>query len=306
MSISIGGESNSKMSRRNLPLNALRAFEAAARHCHLRRAADELGVTHGAVSRQVKQLEHILGVELFDRSHNRLALTSAGIRLNIGVGEALDRIAETSLSLDPETVAGPLVIASTPSISVGWLLRVIGEFSRRHPEVALRLQNIDPLQRDIGAEIDVAICYGQPEAGHRQVRELFREQYFPVCSPALLSSHHPVNTPADLLHYPLLHDRHNHWSRWLSRFDLGHSPAGPNMYLQDTFQVICAVREGFGIGLADRLEVEADLRSGSLLALFEQAVPAEQGHFIVTDSDNRMALRVRLFVEHLQQSLALM
>ncbi|KKL56418.1 hypothetical protein LCGC14_2245580, partial [marine sediment metagenome] len=113
----------------------MRAFEAAAKHCHMRKAADELGVTHGAISRQVKQLEQRLGTELFDRSNNRLALTSAGIRLLQVVAEALDSITEATVCLDPESMAGSLVIASTPSISVGWLLRVIGEFSRQYPEV---------------------------------------------------------------------------------------------------------------------------------------------------------------------------
>ena len=104
------------MSRRNLPLNALRGFEVAARHCHLREAALELGVTHGAVSRQIRLLEETLGVELFDRSHNRLTLTSAGRRLMAAVGDAFDQITESTLSLDPESMAGTLVVAATPSI----------------------------------------------------------------------------------------------------------------------------------------------------------------------------------------------
>jgi LysR family glycine cleavage system transcriptional activator len=93
---------------------------------------------------------------------------------------------------------------------MGWLLRVIGQFSIKYPEIELSLVNVSPLQRDLKADIDVAICYGKPEAGQRQVQELFRERYFPVCSSALLSPERPIEKAKDLQTYPLLHDRHGH------------------------------------------------------------------------------------------------
>ena len=181
------------LSRRNLPLNAMRAFEVAARHCHLRRAAEELGVTHGELSRQVKQLEETLGVALFDRSHNRLAINLGGRALLAGVVEGLDKIAESMLYLDPESMSGSLVVASTPAISAGWLVSVRGAFSRNYPEIELRLLNIAPEQRELPSEIDIAICYGSPKAGQRDIIELFRERYSPVCSPALLRAEQPIN-----------------------------------------------------------------------------------------------------------------
>lgn len=291
------------LSRRNLPLNAMRAFDVAARHCHLRKAADELGVTHGAVSRQVKQLEEVLGVELFDRQHNRLTLTSAGMRLQRVVEEALNSITAATTWLDPESMKGSLVIASTPSISVGWLMRVIGDFSQSYPQVEIRVVNIDPLQQELSAQIDIAICYGRPLAGQREVRELFRERYIPVCSPDILSADRLIETAADLLAYPLLHDRHDLWPRWLSHFQLQEKLAEQNIYLQDTFQVICAVREGYGIGLADRIEVGADLQKGTLIAPFDESILAEQSHYLATDKPERMTVRSRLFVEHLESVL---
>ena len=133
------------ISRRNLPLNALRSFEVAARHCHLRRAAEELGVTHGAVSRQIRQLEAQLDTCLFDRSNNRLTLTQEGRRLALAVGEALDRLTEGALSVDPGSLPGELVVAAPPSISACWLLAMIGDFNRSYPEIAIRLDNINPL-----------------------------------------------------------------------------------------------------------------------------------------------------------------
>ncbi|BFM16992.1 transcriptional regulator GcvA [Maricurvus nonylphenolicus] len=290
------------LDRRNLPLNAMRAFEVVARHCHLRQAAEELGVTHGAVSRQVRQLEDQLGVSLFDRSHNRLALTSAGQRLLISVKQALDLLSESALYLDPDSMQGNLMIASTPSIASGWLLPVIGSFGQRYPEIEVHLINIAPQQRSISADIDVALCYGEPEANNRHLETLFQERYFPVCSPQLLSS---GDVPAleELLSYPLLYDRHNLWARW---FDAAKMVATPKqrIYLQDSYQVISAAREGYGIALADRIDISRDLNSGQLIALSTISINAEQQHYLLTDDESHINVRARLFVEHLKDHIA--
>lgn len=289
--------------RRKLPLNALRAFEAAARHCNLRSAARELGVTHGAVSRQVRQLEGQLGVALFERSHNRLALTSAGQRLMANVGEAFDQIAKSALYLDPESMAGSLVIGSTPSITLGWLLRVIGEFHRRYPEVQLQLRSIAPGEKNLPAAHDICICYGLPNAGTRLVTELFTERYFPVCSPAVVGGGPMPRRPRDLLQYPLLEDRHGHWMRWFERQGVTAPVADNLLFLEESHQIISAVREGYGVGMVDRIEVSRDLRRGSLIALSEDKVRAEHSHYLVHDPNDRMSLRARVFIDFLHQSL---
>lgn len=291
------------LDRRNLPLNAMRAFEVVARHCHLRQAAEELGVTHGAVSRQVRQLEDQLGVSLFDRSHNRLALTSAGQRLLVSVKQALDLLSESALYLDPDSMNGRLTIASTPSIASGWLLPVIGSFCQAYPEIEVHLINIDPQQRNISADIDVALCYGEPEAKNRNVEGLFQERYFPVCSPLLLSSGEMPKLE-ELLNYPLLYDRHNLWLRWFEAAELTLTPK-QKIYLQDSYQVISAAREGFGIALADRIDISRDLNNGQLITLSTISVNAEQQHFLLTDNDEHIHIRAKLFVEHLKQKINL-
>ncbi|MCR8922954.1 LysR substrate-binding domain-containing protein [Dasania sp. GY-MA-18] len=292
------------LSRRNLPLNAMRAFEAAARHCHLRKAAVELGVTHGAVSRQVKQLEELLAVELFDRSHNRLALTSAGQRLLTGLQEGLDKIAESTLYLDPESMSGSLTIASTPSISAGWLVMAMGEFAQRYPEIRLRLLNINPQQRDLPSEVDVAICYGKPDLGQRDSVELFRERYFPVCHPSLLRPEQLVHKPVDMLAYPILHDHHGYWEPWFAAAGIQGSPR-QEIYFQDVYQVLTAVREGFGIGLLDRVDVQRELNSGQLVGLFDDTVEAKESHYLVMNKKEKRSVRVRLFEEFLRRHLML-
>ncbi|RLQ22760.1 LysR family transcriptional regulator [Seongchinamella sediminis] len=291
------------ITRRNLPLNALRAFEVAARHCHLRRAADELGVTHGAVSRQIRQLEAQLGTQLFDRSNNRLALTLEGRRLARAVSEALDRLTEGALSVDPTSLPGELVIAAPPSISACWLLAMIADFNRSYPEIEIRLDNINPLQQELPANVEVAVCFGEPRAPKKVVRELFRESYGPVLSPALLPPEGAVSEPRDLLRLPLIHDRHGRWQRWLANQGLRERDARSHIYVQDSYLGIAAARDGCGVFLADRIEVSSDLRNGSLVALGGPTVEARHSHYLVTDLPEAVSARARLFAEYLGREL---
>ncbi len=293
-----------EISRRDLPLNAMRAFEAAARHCHLRRAAAELGVTHGAVSRQVRQLEEQLGIELFDRSRNRLTLTQEGKRLAQAVGEALDRLTEGALSVDPASLPGELVLAAPPSISACWLLAMIGDFNRSYPEIEIRLDNILPLQRELPAEVEVAVCFGEPLAPKKVVRELFREKYGPVMSPSLLPGGGGVLESSELLSLPLIHDRHGRWQRWLANNGLAQREARANLYVQDSYLGICAARDGCGVFLADRVEVSTDLRNGSLVALGGQTVEAQHSHYLVTGQPDAMSARAQIFAEYLGRALS--
>ncbi|CAH0991343.1 Glycine cleavage system transcriptional activator [Sinobacterium norvegicum] len=292
------------LSRRELPLNALRAFEVVARHSNMRRAAEELGVTHGAVSRQVKQLEQRLGVALFDRQHNRLQLTSAGKRFQVGVRSAFDKIVDASYYLNPESMTGALVIAATPSICVGWLVRLLQGFQLKYPEIELQIQNITPGQRQIPADVDVAICYGQPEVTTRVCQRLFHENYFPVCCPSLLQSSSPIEQPADVLRYPLLHDRHQVWRRWLAHTGV-EGEAVANVTFPESYQVMSAVRAGMGIALVETIEVAEELQNGQLVRLSDEVVAASQGQYLVMDNESRMSARARAFVEHLQSALAL-
>lgn len=290
-------------SRRNLPLNALRSFEAAARHCHLRRAAQELGVTHGAVSRQIRQLEQQLGVSLFDRQGRGMTLTEQGRRLLEVVTDALDRLTEGTLSVDPGSLHGALLIGAPPSISACWLLAIVGEFQRSYPEIEVRLADIQPMQREIPAEIEVAVCFGEPEAPRRVVRELFRERYAPVASPGLIPPGEFSGRARELLQYPLIHDRHDRWTRWLANEGLHNQQAKVNLHVRDSYLGICAARDGCGIFLADRIEVGADLRSGNLVALGEPGVEARVSHYLLTDQPGAISVRARLFAEYLSRRL---
>jgi LysR family transcriptional regulator, glycine cleavage system transcriptional activator len=291
------------LNRRNLPLNALRCFEAAARHCHLRRAARELGITHGAISRQVRILEEAVGSELFDRTHRRMQLTAGGQRLLHVVRDALDRVTEAALYLDPEMMAGSITIATTPSISVYWLIPVLGEFSVRYPEVELRMVNIEPRLRVLPADVDIAICFGAPDAPRHNVRELYREVFFPVASPKLLSGRQSIQQAADLLRFTLIHDRHGQWPRWFEAQGLAGARAPRNFFVQEAFQAVIAAREGFGVAITDRIEVANELREGSLVRLSDGVADGLHPIVMVSEADDRLPLRARVFIDHLHKAL---
>lgn len=293
------------LSRRHLPLNALRAFEAVGHRGHLRKAAEDLGVTHGAVSRQIKLLEETLEVQLFNRDKKQLTLTSAGSRLLEAVSGGFDQITEAALYLDPGNMQGPLYIASTPSLSATWLIGMIGEFSRAYPEVEIHLLPIEPRQQELPAQFDVAICYGEPTIGDHDIAHLYQESYRPVCSPTMISSEAPIQSVADLYQYPLLHDRHRFWERWLREYGTD-GQAQCNLHLHESFQALSAARRGFGIAMADSLEIREDLKSGQLIQLFEKAIPALYAVYIVTQTEQRATLRAQVFSEFVQKHIAVL
>ncbi|GAB3094674.1 LysR family transcriptional regulator [Aestuariicella hydrocarbonica] len=291
-----------KLNRRNLPLNAMRAFEMAARHCHMRRAAEELGVTHGALSRQVKQLEELLGVSLFDRSHNRLSLTHAGQRLQQSVQQALDLMTTGALYLDPDSMNGDLTLAATPSAASAWLLDIIGRFAQQYPEINIQLRSIPPRIKHIDSQVDVAVCYGAPESSTRNITALFRERYVPVCNPKLLTGNRQIRQPLELLDYPLLCDRHNNWPRWFQAAGFAELPPYKQLLLEESFLVLDAVKAGYGIALADRVEVHRELNNGQLIALFEESLSAAEEYYLVTQQQTP-SLRSQLFIDFLRQAI---
>ena len=192
------------MPRRLPPLNALKAFEAAARNESFTRAADELCVTQGAVSQQVKALEVSLGVTLFDRERQRLVITPAGREYLAVVRDALDRIAMGTERLLQNRGSGVLTVSTSPDFAAKWLVHRLGRFVESHPEIDLRvsatMHHVDFVREDV----DVAIRHGDGKWPGLDAVRLCSEQLFPVCSPKLLSGRHRIGRAADLLKFPLL------------------------------------------------------------------------------------------------------
>jgi LysR family glycine cleavage system transcriptional activator len=209
------------MTRHLPPLNALKAFEAAARHESFTRAALELCVTQGAVSHQVKALEEELRVKLFNRERQRLVLTETGREYLVVVRDALDRIALGTEQLMRRQSSGVLTVSTSPDFAAKWLVHRISRFAETYPDIDLRisasLHHVDFAREDV----DVAVRHGEGNWAGLEMTRLCSEQLFVVCSPKLLHKGH-LRKPTDVLKFPLLHlDDRKDWAKWLERAGIG-------------------------------------------------------------------------------------
>jgi LysR family glycine cleavage system transcriptional activator len=283
--------------RRTLPLSALRAFESAGRHLHLGRAGSELGVTHGAISHQVRALEEKLGLKLFIRANNRLQLTSAGEHLLNSVRDGFDRIVDGALHLNPDSIAGELIIGCTHTSGSSWAVKHIMQFQANYPQMDIRVVEVRPQQQEIPSEIDIAICYGKPNVGNRRLEDLISPSVFPVCSPTLLFGRESIENPEQLTRLPLLQDDQNTWPRWFSAMDVEVPDSIRQTHFFSTALSLTAARNGFGVALCNSLEVQDDLREGRLVKVLEDSIPESHKYYLLCNFDEGQTLRAQLFEE---------
>jgi LysR family glycine cleavage system transcriptional activator len=278
-------------------LSALRAFESAGRHLHLGRAGSELGVTHGAISHQVRALEEKLGLKLFIRANNRLQLTSAGEHLLNSVRDGFDRIVDGALHLNPDSIAGELIIGCTHTSGSSWAVKHIMQFQANYPQMDIRVVEVRPQQQEIPSEIDIAICYGKPNVGNRRLEDLISPSVFPVCSPTLLFGRESIENPEQLTRLPLLQDDQNTWPRWFSAMDVEVPDSIRQTHFFSTALSLTAARNGFGVALCNSLEVQDDLREGRLVKVLEDSIPESHKYYLLCNFDEGQTLRAQLFEE---------
>src|SRR3954470_19693180 len=204
-----------RMRPRLPPLNALKAFEAAARHESFTRAAEELCVTQGAVSHQVKGLEAELAVKLFNRERQRLIITEAGRDYLSVVRDALDRIAAGTERLLQRQSTDLLTRRPSPDFAAKWLVHRLGHFAEAHSGIDLRVSaTLHPVDF-AREEVDLAVRHGDGNWPGLDTVQLSGEQLFAVCSPTLLATRRRRVTPAEFLKFPLIHlDNREEWTRW--------------------------------------------------------------------------------------------
>ena len=270
------------MPRRLPSLNGLKAFEAAARHESFTKAAEELCVTPGAVSHQVKALEAELGFKLFKRERQRLIITEAGRRYLEVVREALDRIAAGTEWIQQRERAGALTISTSPNFAAKWLVHRLGRFAEAHPNIELRV-SAKPHHVDFAREdIDLAVRHMDGPTSGLECTRLCTEEQFPVCSPTLLTGRRSLKVPADLSRHTLLHvDDYRDWTRWLDRLGVkGVDPTkGPVM--NQASMAIDAAIEGQGVAMARTALAAWDLIGRRLVRPFELRLPALFAFWIV-------------------------
>jgi LysR family glycine cleavage system transcriptional activator len=259
------------MLRRLPPLNALKAFEAAARSESFTRAAEELNVTQGAVSHQVKALEAILGVKLFSRQRQRLVITDAGREYLAVARDALDRIAVGTARLVQRQSSGVLTVSTSQDFAAKWLVHRLARFAAAHPGIDLRISatmhNVDFAREDV----DVAVRHGDGNWPGLDATRLCAEQIFAVCSPKLLAGRDRLRRPVDVLKWPLLRleDQSKAWERWFALAGLAAPERLPGPVLNRASMLIDAAIDGQGVALARTTLAAWDLISGRIVRPFD-------------------------------------
>ena len=284
-------------------MQALRAFEAAARLASLTRAAAELHVTHGAISHQIKALEDELGVELMVRAGRGVRVTAAGERFAQRVRDALERLAdavrETTAHVDERRIRVTVV----PSFAARWLLPRIGRFVAAHPDVDLDVRAATALV-DFGHEdLDFGIRHGLGEWPGVLTEHLFDETYFPVCSPRIAGGRLPAR-PADLRRHVLLRGEGEPWVPWFRAAGLDWPEPVRGPMFSDSSHVVQAAAEGQGIALARESLLGNDLRTGALVRLFDVRVPSPRRFFLVYPPRLAKSGKLALFRAWLRREIA--
>lgn len=284
------------MLRRLPPLNALKSFEAAARHESFTRAAEELCVTQGAVSQQVKALEAELGFKLFNRERQRLAITKAGREYLVVIRDALDRIAVGTERLMQRQSAGVLTVSTSPDFAAKWLVHRLGRFAEAYPDIDLRisatLHHVDFAREDV----DVAVRHGDGRWDGLHVERLCAEQLFPVCSPKLVAGRQRLSKPADLLKVPLLHlDERKDWSAWLEAAGVAGAEISHGPVLNRASMVVDAAVDGHGVALARTALAAWDLINGRLVRPFTIALKLSKTYWIVCPRATAMLPKIATF-----------
>ena len=282
------------MNQRLPSLNALRAFEAAARHLSLTKAARELNVTPAAVSHQVKALEEEIGVSLLRRVKGEFVLTETAQTALPVLRAGFDQIAEAARRLRADEARNVLTISVGPTFAAAWLVRRLGGFMTAFPEIDVRLQTTDETVDFARDGVDVGIRFGAGAYPGLRANRLFAEEIYPVCSPQLLERGPPLDNPAGLAGHTLLHVRWTweqsegaalDWQMWLraagaEQVDARHGPhfSHANLALQ-------AAVAGQGLALGSDSLAGDDLAAGRLVRPFDVALPMNFAYYLVYQED---------------------
>jgi LysR family transcriptional regulator, glycine cleavage system transcriptional activator len=278
------------------PLNAIKAFEAAARLESFTRAADELNVTHGAVSRQIRLLEDWLGVRLFLRTSRNAVPTRAGADLLAEAGPALDRLAGAVQHVQRGTQArGSLCVSALPTFAMRWLIPRLPEFQRGQPALEFRIVTASTTAEQFRMDADVVISGPSRQPGWVSKRFL-GEARLPLVSPDLMRKC-PLQTPADLERHTLLHATtlREAWPRWLAAANVPDLKPAHDQVFEHFYFAIQAAIEGLGVVMGPLALVGDELRGGRLLVPFKEPALRTRGYFVYAPTTSSEASAIAAF-----------
>lgn len=294
------------MKRDLLPLNSLRAFEAAARHLSFRRAAEELNVTPAAISQQIKQLEALVGSQLFIRTTRALALSELAEAALPAIRNGFDSLQDGVRSLQAHHDPGILTVSVSPSFGMRWLLPRLERFRQAHPGYEVRIDASNRLTDFSHGSVDIALRYGKGDYRQLTSERLIEDVAFPVCSPALTVPPHKLTEPEDLRDQTLLHvdwemesESAPSWPRWLAHTGTrGVDTTRGIRFSMDDMAVSAAI-SGLGVVVAARAFVVGDLAAGRLVKPFPDNLdmPTVFHHYAVYPAQKARQPKVKAFLD---------
>jgi LysR family glycine cleavage system transcriptional activator len=287
------------------PLNALRAFLAAANHLSFAMAARELHVTPAAISHQIKGLEENLGLRLFRRLSRGLELTRAGQALLPKLREGFDRLGAALDDMRAIEAPGTLAVSAATSFATRWLAPRLHRFVAAHPELDVRINAstrlVDPKKDDFAPgdaiavspveDADIVVRFGTGEYPGFRVDQLLEVAVTPMCSPRLLDKAQPLRTPADLVHHVLIHDNVSNddgrqlWDAWFEAAGMPQADTSHGLRFSHAMLALEAAADGIGVALGMPVLAQSDLASGRLVAPFGLSLPLRFGYHIVSGED---------------------
>lgn len=294
------------------PLNALRAFEAAARRLSFTKAAEELNVTPGAISQQIRQLEEYAGTPLFKRTGRSVLLTDAAQASLPLVRDAFEQIGEAGRIMQAPARKGRVMVSSAPSFAAKWLAPKLDGFHQSHEGIEAWISADMGLTDFTTADADFAIRYGRGNYDGLKSEKLLDETVLPVCSPGLLEGADAIRKPEDLRHHTLLHDESPEndpscpdWTSWLRARGVNDIDGARGPRLNQAILVIEAAAAGRGVALAKRAIAATDMAAGRLVAPFaDGSTQIDFGYWMVWPKGRHLSPDVRAFMKWLKAEAA--
>ncbi|KAA1183634.1 transcriptional regulator GcvA [Rhizobium tropici] len=293
------------MPRQLPPLTTLPAFDAAARHLSFTKAAAELNVTHGAISRAIRNLEERLGTLLFERGTRSVRLTPAGVAYAAEIGAALDRIGIATAAATAPKSSGVLNVSTSDGFAGRWLVPRLHRFHRANRDIDVRLSTSGGFADFLRDGIDIAIRYGEGDYEGVVSEMLVEEDVSPVCSPELLEGEHPLRSPTDLRYHRLIHDNFRiDWATWLKAAGLDDINPDNGVRFDSAAYAVEAAVQGEGVLLGRSALVSNDLAAGRLVRPFDLALKSRWNYYVVYPEGAMRLKKVRSFRDWLFSEMA--
>lgn len=284
------------------PLNSLRAFESAGRYLSFSKAADELNVTPGAISQQIRTLEEFLDIKLFKRRNRTIVLTDAGQLCLPMITEGFASLSDAVQSVRKLSGDGPLTISSAPTFVSKWLIPRLSKFQALHPDIDVRIDASTKLVDFVYDDIDVGIRFGTGEFPGLESIYLFSFDLIPVCSPALVNQGKGLRLLSDIRHQTLLHGEFDEfdpswpdWTMWLATAGVEDVDPSHGIFFNQNEMMMEAALEGQGIALVSSVAAASDIKAGRLVQPFETRLPVRLSYHFVTTNQKARSQKVVAF-----------